>query len=134
MECKCTDCKSQCTKTPCLGTPGDIMRLIDAGYDHRLAETVWRAGVKMGIIDRDVIMIQPSFDNAKGSCTFFTNGLCELHDLGLKPTEGRLSYHTIRETNTNPKKNLAWHVVKEWLNPGPETIEAFERFENKQTG
>ena len=36
IECKCQKCKQQC-KTPCLGTPEDILRLIKAGYKDRLA-------------------------------------------------------------------------------------------------
>ena len=33
--CRCEKCKSQC-HTPCLGTPEDIQKLMDAGYADRL--------------------------------------------------------------------------------------------------
>lgn len=44
------------------------------------------------------------------------NGLCELHDLNLKPTEGRLSYHILTEENICFSKSLSWNVAKEWVN------------------
>lgn len=44
-----------------------------------------------------------------------TKELCELHDKGLKPTEGRLSYHTITLENWNFDNSLSWNVAREWL-------------------
>lgn len=50
-----------------------------------------------------------------GRCTFFRDGLCGLHSTGLKPTEGRLSYHTITKENLKFSKSLSWNVAREWL-------------------
>jgi hypothetical protein len=50
-----------------------------------------------------------------GFCTFYHDGLCELHDRGLKPTEGRLSHHTITMENFKFGKSLSWNVAREWL-------------------
>lgn len=50
-----------------------------------------------------------------GRCTFFRDGLCGLHSIGLKPTEGRLSYHTITKENLKFSKSLSWNVAREWL-------------------
>ena len=108
--CSCEKCKSQC-HTPCLGTPEDIERLIDAGYKNRLAPTEWLVG--MLFIDRPVLMLQAKIEN--GWCTFYHDGKCELHEQGLKPTEGKLSHHSIRIDNFDPKKSLSWLVAKEWL-------------------
>ena len=110
--CGCQKCQSQC-HTPCLGTPEDIMKLIEAGYGSRLASTAWAAGIVMGVTDRPVEMIQ-AIQEDNGFCTFFHDGKCELHDLGLKPTEGRLSHHSIKIDNFNPKKSLSWLIAKEW--------------------
>ena len=41
--------------------------------------------------------------------------LCELHAAGLKPTEGRLSHHTITMENLKFGMSLSWNVAKEWL-------------------
>ena len=113
IECKCQKCKQQC-KTPCLGTPEDILRLIKAGYKERLAITHWWVGVARGKLDFPVIMIQARQEE-NGYCTFFHDGLCELHDLGLKPTEGRLSHHSITKENFKFGKSLSWNVAKEWM-------------------
>lgn len=123
-ECKCESCKSQCRHVACLGTPEDIEKLIDAGYGDRIRSTVWGAGLIMGVYMGIIEMYQAHFDQNKGSCTFFENGLCQLHDKGLKPTEGRLSHHTITRENMDPKRALAWMVAKEWLDPAnADTIE-----------
>lgn len=91
--CSCEKCKSQC-RTPCLGTPEDIERLIDAGYKDRLAPTEWLVGMLFGVIDRPGLMVQAKVED--GWCTFYHDGKCELHEQGLKPTEGKLSHHSIR--------------------------------------
>ena len=113
IECKCQKCKQQC-KTPCLGTPEDILRLIKSGYKERLAITHWWVGIARGKLDFPVIMIQARQEE-NGYCTFFHDGLCELHDLGLKPTEGRLSHHSITKENFKFGKSLSWNVAKEWM-------------------
>lgn len=113
-ECKCTLCKSQCTSTPCLGTPEDMKKIIDAGYGDRVAPTIWAVGMLINVISTPIDMIAPLWDDKKQSCTFYTNGLCELHDQGLKPTEGKLSHHTA-EKISKAQKSLTWNVAKEWL-------------------
>nr|DAI76531.1 MAG TPA: hypothetical protein [Caudoviricetes sp.] len=115
VECKCQACVNQC-RTPCLGTPEDIMRLIEAGYTGKLAVTGWSVGLVLGRIDRIIPMVQPLKAN-NGFCVFHKDGLCELHDLGLKPTEGKLSHHSIKADNTNFRKSLSYNVAKEWEDP-----------------
>jgi len=121
MSCTCAKCQSQC-HTPCLGTPEDILKLIEAGYADRLAPTVWAAGMIMGVCDQPVHMLQARQEDS-GFCTFFHDGLCELHDKGLKPTEGKLSHHSLKIDNFNPKKSLSWLVAKEWLDGNSKHID-----------
>lgn len=109
--CKCQLCKSQCDQ-PCVGTPEDMAKIIGAGYEKRL----------MIINDRGVAIISPLLDKEKGSCTFFTNGLCELHDKGLKPTEGKLSHHSTTLETFNKKKSVHAAVLKEWENISEEQL------------
>jgi len=115
QSCKCSLCKKQCQTCPCLGTPEDIQKIKDAGFADKIFPTVWAAGLIMGVIDREIDMEQPGFNEETGSCVFYKDGLCQLHDLGLKPTEGRLSHHSHKIDNFNPKKSLAWAVAKEWI-------------------
>ena len=111
VACKCNLCKQQCHQ-PCLGTPQDILRLVEEGYAERLSYTQWAAGIFMRCTDHVVNMIQPKVEG--DWCTFYHDGLCELHDKGLKPTEGRLSHHSVTLDNWTPRKSVAWNVSKEW--------------------
>lgn len=112
--CRCHQCQNQC-RTPCLGTPDDIRRLIEAGYAHRLKATLWYVGVVLGKLSYPIPMVQAIVDD-NGWCTFRRDdGLCELHDLGLKPTEGRLSHHSISRESFSFSKSLSYNVAKEWL-------------------
>lgn len=112
ISCSCEKCQSQCRRAPCLGTPADILKLIDAGYAHKLAPTEWATGLFIGKLNHTIGMIQVRKSNH--GCVFFENGLCQLHDLNLKPTEGRLSYHTIMQENFDFDKSLTWQVAKTW--------------------
>lgn len=116
IECKCSLCKSQC-KRQCLGTPDDIKNIIEAGYGNRIMAINWDGAKQMGIYDKTIPIFTPLYDREKQSCTFFTNGLCELHDLGLKPTEGKLSHHKyyVGGDKFIAKKSIAWNVAKEWI-------------------
>ena len=112
IECKCQACKQQC-KTPCLGTPQDIMKIIESGFGDRLFRTHWAVGLLLGHLDTTVPMVQA--EQTPNGCIFHKNGLCELHILGLKPTEGKLSHHSIREDNFKLSKSLSWNVAREWV-------------------
>jgi len=115
VSCRCASCQSQCRRTPCLGTPQDIRALIEAGYKDRLGLTAWMVGMAAGAIPFPVPMVQ-AVQTPEG-CAFFEGGLCILHDLGLKPTEGRLSHHTVTLENFIFSKSLAWNVARTWLEP-----------------
>lgn len=115
VSCKCSRCKAQCLRSPCLGTPQDILKLIEAGYKDRLGVTVWSVGMLIGAIPFPIPMVQPMQTNE--GCAFLKDGLCILHDLGLKPTEGRLSYHTITYESFEFSRSLSWNVARTWLEP-----------------
>jgi hypothetical protein len=105
--CSCKACKGMCKKTPCLGTPSDILKIIEAGYKKEIASTYWAAGVVHG--QGPIEMFQP-FQNKNGRCVFLDcNDLCKLHDKGLKPIEGRLASHKQKGTP------LAFFVARTWL-------------------
>jgi hypothetical protein len=115
VSCKCAKCKSQCQRTPCLGTPQDIMKLIEAGYKDRLGITAWSVGMLVGALPFPIPMVQ-AIQTTEG-CAFFKDGLCILHEQGLKPTEGKLSHHTITIENFEFSKSLSWNVARTWLEP-----------------
>ena len=116
VECRCKLCQAQCRATSCLGTPQDILKIVKAGYADRIVVSEWAAGIIMGVTKKTIYMFQPRFTEEEG-CTFFHDGLCELHDKGLKPTEGRLSHHTQRIDNFVKSKSISWNVAQEWMEP-----------------
>lgn len=124
IDCNCIQCQKQC-KTPCLGTPDDILLLINNGYKEKLSKTLWCVGMLTGHLRAPVAMVQ-SIKTDKG-CTFFKDGLCELHDLGLKPTEGRFSYHTNPKDIKLVTDTISWNVAMQWIEP-QNTIKILEIF------
>jgi hypothetical protein len=114
-ECSCDVCKNMC-RTPCLGTPEDIANLIKKGYFSRLAKTAWAFGVMVGTHNKMVNMVQAQIDDKTGFCTFYKNGKCELHDLGLKPLEGKLANcKNKKPTSLEELKELPiMKIVAEW--------------------
>ena len=116
IDCNCEKCKQMCQRTPCLGTPQDILALIDAGYVDQLCYTEWAAGMRLGHIMRPIAMVQIKTKNkgADGECVFFHDGKCDLHESGLKPTEGRLSHHDVSVLELQKEHNLTYQVAIEW--------------------
>lgn len=109
--CSCNKCKDMCKTAPCLGTPKDISILYLAGLGEKLSGTIWMPGAILGICE-PIKMIQPKFEN--GKCVFLNeNDLCELHDLGLKPTEGKMTLHS-----DNPiedlRETITYQVAMTW--------------------
>lgn len=119
IDCKCRICQSFC-QTPCLGTPEDILKLLDAGYGDKLKLTYWGVGMLYDAIDFPILMVQ--LIQQPLGCIMFNKGLCGLHELGLKPTEGRLTHHIITSENLSFWKSLSWNVAREWLRPENEEV------------
>lgn len=122
--CDCNKCSMMC-RAPCCGTPEDVLNLINAGHANRLSLDDWPG---------DVALIKPALKmyegekapwntNSAAGCTFWKNGLCELHESGLKPAQGKLANHAntdeqiaeicqmIRDSWEEP---LAKKVIKQW--------------------
>jgi hypothetical protein len=129
----CKECKAgieMCYTRPCMGTPEEFEKIIDAGFAEKLRVDFWSGRPKDTIVTPDTILAAPDelkeifqqiydyqqeFPNphendvlmltggteydklyracgysARGKCNFLTEDeLCSLHDLNLKPTQGR---------------------------------------------
>jgi hypothetical protein len=97
VACACPECVAMCQHRPCWPTPDDVRHLIEAGYADRLMVDWW--------FDRDknktIYLLTPAIAgresgeapaHPEGQCTFLdTDGLCQIHDNGLKPTEGQIA-------------------------------------------
>ncbi len=96
-----------------MGTPDDILRLIEAGHVDKLSFTRWAAAVAIGM---PVINMVQLAKNDAGACIMFDNGLCKLHTSGLKPFEGKLAMHVGPEgIYREPGKHPTIQVAKTWL-------------------
>jgi hypothetical protein len=113
-ECSCKVCQLMCTR-PCWGTPEDTQKIIDAGYGDRL-------GLEYYTNDDspETLMIQPAVKGYEGKrapfnpismegCSFWKGGLCELHDLKLKPIGGKTAYH--KSEYLYPDNNSIVHAL-----------------------
>lgn len=122
-----------CHRTPCLGTPEEMLAIKNAGFGDRL------------IVIRiyDTFMLSPdsiesrdrfNYWQIEGRCKFLTSkGLCQLHDLGLKPIEGRAAIHDGGEVS-HPKAFISDQrmfregLARSWRRPlGQAIIKQFER-------
>ena len=115
--CSCVACKQMCKSTPCLGTPEDILRISKAGFSDKLMETYWAVGLVNGTHNEVIPLISPKMIKHKGYAFLNENGLCELHDLGLKPYEGKMTnahqkdiITSLEQLNQLP----AYIVANEW--------------------
>lgn len=128
--CTCERCKDMC-KRPCWGTPEDIKAIIECDYGHRLMADYWEADGASN--NKHIDVLCPASLGSEGEdapyftavgCTFQDeNGLCELHDLGLKPTEGRLAFHDRdNDDGTHLRMALSWdtpearQIIEDWRN------------------
>lgn len=112
--CTCDKCKAMC-QIPCAGSFEDIKKIIEHGFEKKLMlGTYYR-------LNGDIAFLLPAYKGAECTkaklmignkpCIFQAkNGLCKLHDLGLKPTEGKLALHD----RANPR-NTRYHLVETWL-------------------
>ena len=98
--CACDTCKEMCHR-PCWPTAEEVASLVAEGFADRLMADWWEESLDDGGI---TWVITPAVKSLEGkqsprhikdktpTCTFQTDeGLCELHELGLKPLEGRVS-------------------------------------------
>lgn len=120
VSCSCDKCVSMCKRASCIGTPSETLRLINNGYKDRLTMTFWRGGIEYGMMP--VLLARPKFEN--GQCTFLTpDGKCELHDLGLKPSDGTFADCKVSELPPG-KYPPVFIITAMWLYPENTTIVA----------
>lgn len=84
-------------------------------YADRLKETMWMVGY-LAVKEKPIAMIQPTVKD--GWCAFRQpDGLCELHDRGLKPTEGVLASCKVVEEDDIPtyETSVLRAVAHEWV-------------------
>jgi hypothetical protein len=104
---------NMCKKRPCWGSPEDIQKLIAAGYKDRLMLDWWVG------VGENIYMLAPAIvgyenstapEHPEGRCTFLTvDDKCELHNLGLKPTEGKVACCRDDKSNKHREVAMTWN-------------------------
>lgn len=107
-DCTCDICVGMCRRSPCLGTPEDIMRLVEAGYQDKLVPTLNLGLRHLGY--PAVGIIAPIL--TEHGCIFLENDRCTLHDKGLKPLEGRLQ--SCKTTNPIVVTAITVAILRTW--------------------
>lgn len=130
----CKGCSSgigMCYHTPCMGTPEDMEKLLDAGYANDIMMDWWlgastlknhEMAKKMNFevpienpFSEDVIYLAPAIKGygggktplgKKGTCGFLKDNLCSLHDKGLKPLQGKIACCSIKRVFKGESEDL----------------------------
>jgi len=112
--CSCSKCKSMCLASPCFPTPEEVVRLQKMGFGSDLMFTMF---VNQNTLEIYSLVAPKSTDDVLfDRCTFHNSkGLCELHELGLKPTEGRLANHDQPHSATVTLRNAVCETWKSEL-------------------
>lgn len=149
----CNEGIKMCHHRPCFGTPEEFEKIIDAGFAHKLRIDYWcgRPDNDLEELDdylgetitnyikknpnphkEDVYMLTGGTSNdinyvaslwPTGTCKFLENDLCTLHDLGLKPEQGREA--CCKDSENLAKNNL--HYANLWATEkGKQVIEKFK--------
>lgn len=117
-ECSCHICKTMCNRSPCLGTPQDILRLAEAGYASLLVPTWYEGLCEFGIPGIPMVQLGgiDMKENGHSTCPLWDKGtgLCTVHARGLKPIDGRFAdcatAHPVFTSST-------WVASLTWLLP-----------------
>lgn len=108
-------------------TPDDVERLIAAGYESRLQISLQIPPQPLDQGSMGIVLVLPYGESGNGNpvfkkCTFFDSntGHCELHESGLKPTEGQCS------SSHYPNLKLWMMVADSWATAkGTEVLQKF---------
>src|SRR6266540_363153 len=107
--CECLACRELCERVPCMGTPQEIAAIIANGH----AEADQLVVSTNNDPSLDFTVVKPRGAHAtgptQGTCVFYKEGKCVLHDEGLKPVEGRVAIH-----GKNNPRLLYHHLKRSW--------------------
>jgi hypothetical protein len=131
--CSCGTCQGMCSKSrPCWGTPADMQKLIEAGYGDSLM------GDWFSDLEGDIHLLSPALVGREGKmapiipigkCTFFNSGKCDLHDFGLKPSEGK-KIHCKMDPGT--AWSIHMEVVEAWrTEEGRKLVKAWRPYDDE---
>jgi len=135
QECACDKCKLMC-HAPCCGSVEDFEKIVDAGFADRLMFDDLPSEPDGGDILKPALKgyeggRAPWAVSALRGCTFWNKeGKCDLHDLGLKPIQGKLAIHE-KQTALDDDCTLADIMKPDWESErGKALIEKWKKLVN----
>lgn len=111
-ECSCSTCASMC-KNPCVPTPEEAQELINRGHKDNLI--VWTSYYQK-LSGIQVVRPRQNESSDERGCVYFNRVTrkCLLHDLNLKPLEGRLAHHA---PSRSEDQTTHEYVCSRWESP-----------------
>jgi len=116
--CSCEKCKQMCAHSVCIPTPEEARELMRRGYVNRMSQYTFMDGESYLAPSPAGLEGAHLSHTNMGACTFFKDGLCELHDKGLKPLEGRLANHDLQW------QPIRFHVISQWRGKAFQSVSA----------
>lgn len=119
-ECSCETCKNMCRRQPCVGTPEEVRKLLEKFGPSFLQAQIFIDPENM----KGPYLHIGLRTKENGSCKFLIGGLCVLHELKLKPSEGRKAIHS------NTDGGLKASVLESWKTAeGEQLLKEFEFYD-----
>lgn len=113
--CCCDVCKSMCYQCPCIGTPLEMQNIVQAGFHRDVMITKLANPIVINKYGHPITILAINFDEKKGHCSMLENGLCKLHNLGLKPLEGRTAICNSEKETTMASYRVYTAICDEWI-------------------
>lgn len=117
--CTCPECVQMCRTYPCQPTAGEAAILLEKGYADLLMLKVIPAKNDSKYVIPSLCPAIVGFEKnvgplqqKVGPCVFLKNDRCELHPLGLKPSEGCFSRH---DTTKAQEEQHMRRIMATWL-------------------
>jgi hypothetical protein len=130
--CSCEECIDMCMTYSCLPTPLEAQTMIDAGFGERMMLDTRPAASHPDIKIFTLLPAMAGYERKLSPmeigispCVFLESGLCQLHDIGMKPLEGRVAIHG-QETE---RERIFFNMLKgQWDTPyGRRVVEEWKR-------
>ena len=112
--CTCSACVEMCGICPCIPTPDEAEQMLDHGYGQRMSSREVYKIDSFHILCPSVRghECQHDMTHFSGGCTFLKDGLCEIHDSGFKPLEGRAVHHD----DDYSTEGMHEYIINRWDN------------------
>ena len=126
-QCDCPKCVKCCERRPCWPTPEEAEALIKNGFADKLMLDWWVSAPNIYLVSPAIVNYEGKTapEIPRGKCALLDeNSKCVLHDLSLKPFEGRAT-QACKDHDTD---SLHEDVAMTWNNDkGKEVVKLWKK-------